>query len=215
MLAVKCITQISLLLVFIFPLMGFASQSNYARKHIELLSKQDVKIDFSGFVACYQHRCKKMQMVSLTSNEWSHIIAPWALNNKSSMQERALIAETISRLELIVGRMTNTQFDMGDTFPAFFTSRKTKSEQMDCVDESTNTLTYLRLLETHNKLRWHTVEGLITRAGLLAGYPHTAVLIKEKNSGEYYVVDSWFYDNARPPVISRKSQWKLGWKPKN
>jgi hypothetical protein len=64
-------------------------------------------------------------------------------------------------------------------------------------------------------MRFHTVEDRATRGYFIFGYPHTTAVIKEKESGKQYAVDSWFFDNGKPPVIVPLETWKDGWKPKD
>ncbi|MEM8843415.1 MAG: hypothetical protein AAGB35_00040 [Pseudomonadota bacterium] len=182
----------------------------YQNSSLDLSSNE---VSYEEFKICYQHGCRQIQSVSLTGNEWKKLTSDWELNNLSAAHERIQIAEYVAQFEIIVGRMTDTQFDVGGSYASLFGLERSKSNQMDCIDESSNTYTYLRILESENMLKWHTIEGYISRVGFSAGYPHTAVLIKEKESDEEFVVDSWFYDNGRPPVIVKKNHWKLGWKP--
>ena len=117
-------------------------------------------------------------------------------------------------METIVGRMTNTQYDNAGTFLLYLDLGKAKSHQMDCIDESINSFSYLKLLENENKLHFHKLEGLVSRGGLVAGYPHTAVLLIEHNTNKKFVVDSWFLANGRPATVVQYKLWKSGWKPK-
>ena len=55
--------------------------------------------------------------------------------------------------------------------------------------------------------------GLRSRGGLLSGYPHTAVLLKDKTSNEEFIIDSWFHDNGKPAEVILLKKWKRGWKP--
>jgi hypothetical protein len=84
---------------------------------------------------------------------------------------------------------------------------------MDCIDESINTTTYLRMLEREQLLRWHTVEDRATRGWFIRGWPHTTAVIRDRKTGELYAVDSWFEDNGEPPHIVPLDKWKGGWDP--
>ena len=50
---------------------------------------------------------------------------------------------------------------------------KASDLQMDCIDESTNSTTYLRILAGAGLLRWHRVEARVTRGFFIFGWPHT------------------------------------------
>jgi hypothetical protein len=84
---------------------------------------------------------------------------------------------------------------------------------MDCIDESTNTTTYLRMLTNSGLLKHHTVMDRATRFGLFAGAPHTTAVISENGSDRDFAVDSWFLDNGQAPAIVRMQEWKSGWEP--
>ncbi len=67
---------------------------------------------------------------------------------------------------------------------------------MNCIDESTNTTTYLRLFVQGGLMRWHTVEDRATRGWFLFGLPHTTAVMRERASKLRYAVDSWFPTTA-------------------
>ena len=90
-----------------------------------------------------------------------------------------------------------------------------RSGQLDCIDESTNTTTYLRLLDQAGLLRHHRVVERATRFGLFVGMPHSTAVIEELDSGNRFAVDSWFHDNGQPPHIVRLEDWRAGLDPGN
>ena len=67
--------------------------------------------------------------------------------------------------------------------------------QMDCIDESTNTTIYLRMLQKDGLLRWHQAGDRATRWTPFT-WPHTTAVIEERDSLLRWAVDSWFLDNA-------------------
>jgi hypothetical protein len=79
---------------------------------------------------------------------------------------------------------------------------------MDCVDESTNTTTYLTMLLKDGLLKWHNVEDRATRGFFIFGWPHTTAVIRDTVTGQLYVVDSWFLDNGQPPYIQKLEDWR-------
>ena len=192
---------------------SFAQNPQSARSHIENIAMSKVNFTPSKISVCSQYGCKKITEVSIDEQIWTDITNRFDGLDISPGNERALLVEYIADIEKIIGRMTNTNFDIGGTFNVFLAAGTVKSDQMDCIDESTNTLSYLRLLDVKHKIRSHEVMGLVTRGGLLAGYPHTAVLIVDVVSKEKYVIDSWFYSNGRPAVVLPYKTWKIGWIP--
>ena len=166
-------------------------------------------------MVCSEYGCKKITQVNISQDFQTRIKALFQVKIISAQYERALLAEYIASMEQFVGRQTRTQYDRAGTFPALFKFDQKHSGQMDCIDESINTLSYLKLLESQRMIKHHYIVGLVTRGGVFAGYPHTAVLLKEKNTNRKYVIDSWFYDNGRPAEVLSLKLWKSGWKPKS
>jgi hypothetical protein len=111
-------------------------------------------------------------------------------------------------MEQLVGEKTGTSGDRGGNLAGFG-----QQGQMDCIDESNNTMTYLKLLQQDGLLRHHVVQGRATRFGLSAGMPHTTAVILDVATEQRYAVDSWFFDNGEPPVIMLLDDWKSGWRP--
>lgn len=157
---------------------------------------------------CSGYGCRIIDSVSLNDVEWCAVRALFHPRASSAIDERQQIARAIALIERFIGPKTDTTRDKGGTFPGLF-----EDGQMDCIDESTNTTFYLRLLVADGLIRWHDVGPDATRGYFLFGWPHTTATIRETGSGENYVVDSWFFDNGVEPVIIPIKQWRDGWNP--
>lgn len=80
--------------------------------------------------------------------------------------------------------------------------------QMDCIDEATNTTSYLLVAQDLKVLRFHTVESPVARGYFLDGrYPHATAVIKESDSGATFAVDSWPLKNGVQPLVMPLSEW--------
>ena len=77
--------------------------------------------------------------------------------------------------------------------------------QMDCIDESINTTTYLTLFEQQGYLRWHRVTDRAYRGSLLDA--HWAAQVEQVDNAVKYVIDSWFQDNGMLPYIAKSTEW--------
>lgn len=162
-----------------------------------------------SFSVCHQQGCSEQTAIQLTSAEAKSILQVFAVPAATAAQERASIALAVSRFEQIVGPRTGTDRDLGGTFPGAF-----HAGQMDCIDESTNTTTYLQLLDSAGLLHWHTVMKPATRLPIPRGWwPHTSAVIREDVMGTNYAVDSWFDANGSAPHIVELKLWQSGWKP--
>ena len=160
------------------------------------------------FSVCYDFGCASIAQLSLAPREWAQIRARFEPPAADAAAERERVREAIALFERITGERIGTKRDKAGTF---FSG---ESEfQMDCVDESTNTNSYLAMLERHGLLRWHRVGETVTRGWFLFGWPHQAVTLVERAGGAEWVVDSWFLDNGHPPFILPLKLWRSGWNP--
>jgi len=161
------------------------------------------------FSFCHAGTCDLVQEVGLNAGPWRSITETFGGPMPDAHAERAAIARTIARFEQIVGALTGTSDDRGEnaTGNAWWT-------QLDCIDESVNTTTYLKLLAGAGLLRWHAVEATQSRGWFLFGWPHSTAVIRERAGGALWAVDSWFFDNGEPPVIVPITVWKqTRWRP--
>jgi hypothetical protein len=160
------------------------------------------------FSVCFDHSCRTIVTRSVSTQEWQRITAPLQTPASVAADERAAIALGIALMEQAVGEKTGTSGDRGGNLAGFG-----KQGQMDCIDESNNTTTYLKLLQQDGLLNFHEVRDRSTRFGLFAGMPHTTAVIRDIATRQDYAVDSWFFDNGELPVILPLAEWEAGWSP--
>ncbi len=83
--------------------------------------------------------------------------------------------------------------------------------QMDCVDESSNTLAFLKFLEKEGQLRHHTAKRIAERGFLFDGrYPHKTAIVTD-DGGNEWAIDSWKKHGGEPPQVVAYSIWKKEW----
>jgi hypothetical protein len=160
------------------------------------------------FPVCHGGTCALVARVSLSPAEWRPVREAMTPAAPDPAAERAQIALAVARLEGLVGPKTGTVGDLGGTFPGLG-----RSGQMDCMDEATNTTTYLRLLDQAGLLRWHGVEPHATRGFFVLGWPHTTAVVVDRTSGVRFAVDAWFHANGAAPEIVELARWRRGWRP--
>ncbi|HEU4708442.1 MAG TPA: hypothetical protein VFS17_03940 [Methylophilaceae bacterium] len=166
------------------------------------------QVDISGFDICHSGGCADVSHVALSQDEWQKVADEFDPLPEDAADERSRIANAIGTLESIVGEKTGTGNDLAGTFGAFSTPG-----QMDCNDEASNSTTYIKLLTKAGLIRFHELRDTKVRSFFFNGWPHTTASIADKQTGELFAVDSWFYDNGTPAVIIPLEQWKSGWKP--
>ena len=164
--------------------------------------------DPARFSVCHGGTCAIVSQVTLDESEWNRIAGIFVRSPANAREERARIAEAIAQFEVVVGAITDTSDDRAEN-----QFGKTWWSQMDCIDESTNSTTYLRILARRGLLRFHRVEARSTRGYFFLGWPHTTAVVRERETGERWAVDSWFYGNGSPPEIVPLELWKSGWRP--
>ncbi|HWQ94061.1 MAG TPA: hypothetical protein VN418_00960 [Gammaproteobacteria bacterium] len=154
------------------------------------------------FVVCSEYECSRRDDISLTDAQWQEIRALFTPTAASAQEERAALRRAIARMEDFVGALNGTSADLGGNFAG-----SGMAQQMDCIDESSNTTTYLRLFQESGLLRWHEVQERARRARWIFDAHWTAV-IRDTATGQLYAVDSWFLDNGQPPYIQRLEDWR-------
>lgn len=166
-------------------------------------------LQLEAFTVCHRQGCAEQTDIRLSAEDATAIYQAFGGLAASPEQERLAITRAIARFEHSVGPRTGTDRDLGGTFPGVF-----RNGQMDCIDEATNTTTYLRLLKQAGLLQWHSILEPATRLPIPRNWwPHTSATIQDKITGVKYAVDSWFEANGQPPHIIELKQWRRGWKP--
>ncbi|MBT4770472.1 MAG: hypothetical protein HOO00_08150 [Rhodospirillaceae bacterium] len=178
-------------------------------------------------VVCHNFGCTAQSPLSLTRERFTGVMAVFEPAPSNPREERAQIRAAIAEFERLAGEDLPTYRDKGlnpnstdaetpqvpahETVVTLVPPRHYASieGQMDCIDESTNTTTYLRLLEKFGLLTFHRVkERTLRTPGLFR--QHWAATIEEIDGGAVYAVDSWFLDNGEPPYIQHLAAWKSG-----
>ncbi len=174
-----------------------AQQAWYARKHGHPPSASNAYI-------CHGYTCRIVSLVHFSDAEIAKIAGRLATGTANAEAEREAISRADQVFETIVGARVGTAHDLPKMqfgHPA--------DDQMDCIDEATNTTSLLLLLEKRGYLKYHTVDPPSARGFFLdLRYPHATAVLTDKSTGEKWAVDSWPRANAEPPVVQPLSVWK-------
>ena len=128
-------------------------------------------------------------------------------------EERRAIAYAIGRTETKVGAKLGINDKPGMQF-----SSGGNASQQDCVDEATNTTSYLLVLQSNGLIKHHTVETPIAKGNMLKGlvrgrpveyWPHWTAVLKEKKTGQRYAVDSWPFPMGENPGVQKIEDWYI------
>ncbi|MCF3936635.1 hypothetical protein L1787_24900 [Acuticoccus sp. M5D2P5] len=122
---------------------------------------------------------------------------------KSASDERAAIANYIAWAEKRVAPEVGSENDVGGLDIVNAGQRG----QMDCIDEATNTTSYLIIAKNNGFLRFHTLGSPVARGFFLDGrYPHATAVVVDK-TGTPWAIDSWPHPNGAKPDVMPLTTW--------
>ncbi len=165
---------------------------------------------------CYNYGCAKRETLGVPSATLKKINSIFALSSKNKKEEQRRIIQSLQIFETDIGEITGTKNDIRGTFRAYQNdSPEAKSFQQDCIDESTNTTTYLTLLNNLGYLKFYIPAFPANRQPFTSKAPwwHQTATMTDKETGERYAVDTWFENNGKAGYIVPLGEWKSGWKP--
>lgn len=155
---------------------------------------------------CYNYGCARSAEIQLRGAQLSriHMLFAWIDNAE---EEREAISRAIGLFQIAAGQQTPTFRDRGRNLPD-----EGVDGRMDCIDHARNTSEYLRLMEERGWLQFHRALEPVKRAPWIVN-EHWSARIAERESGEEFVVDSWFFDNGHPAAIFTLEEWMKGAEP--
>lgn len=197
------------LLVFFALMLSSCAPHLQSSLDVYMKSKNLETPTTARFPHCQGYGCPVVMNVELNKKDWADITKTYGKPAKNAEAERIKISRTIGAFERIVGPLTGTKDDKAGTFI------QTGKGQLDCVDESTNTTIYMMMLEQKGLLKFHTIEQPQVRYPIVSGrgWMHQTAVIREKDTGTEYAVDSWFEDNGKAAWIVPMENWHNGWHP--
>lgn len=160
-----------------------------------------------NFHVCHGYGCKLQNHVVLTEAEWQRVRAAFEPRLRTASGERRQIAAAIAILEMEVGQRTGT---------AVHQRREPNGgdpTQLDCIDESVNTWTYLTMLANDGLLNMHRVVSIEHGGSLLTLDIRNTAVIELEMTGTRYAVDPWLVEAGEPPPILPLSIWLASWPP--
>jgi hypothetical protein len=159
---------------------------------------------------CHAYGCRLQTRFRFTEADIASLKALMGKTRKADTphEERRAVAYAIGWIERRVGDVIGTSADR----PGMDFSASGDPTQQDCVDEATNTTSYLLVLQGNGLLKHHTVGTPFSKENLLrgvAGWPHWTAVLTETATGQRWAVDSWIYANGENPAIVEAEQWYI------
>jgi hypothetical protein len=157
---------------------------------------------------CHAYGCEKQTPVKFSSAEIKELSELMRKTRKADTphEERRAIAYAVGWMETYAGKQTGTSADR----PGMEFNGPGDPTQQDCVDEATNTTSYLLILQNAGLLKHHTVGRPFSKGNILLGvsnWPHWTAVLWEKGNKQKWAVDSWIYANGENPVVVEAEKW--------
>ena len=164
---------------------------------------------------CHAYTCKEQTTYTFSPAQMAEISALMKRTKRADtpFEERRAVAYAISYMEVRVGN----KLGIKDVAGMQFTASGDPSQQ-DCVDEATNTTSYLLVLQANGLLKHHTVSGTMSKENLARGvatlnpvkyWPHWTAVLTETKTGQKYAVDSWLFPNGENPAVVKVEDWYI------
>lgn len=153
---------------------------------------------------CHAYGCKAQTEFTFSQADIAEIadLMKRVRTDDTPFEERRALAYAIGWMERRVAPWVGTTTDR----PSMDFAGSGDGSQQDCVDEATNTTSYLLVLERHGLIQHHQVEPPFAKDSLNK-WTHWAALIKENRSGTLYALDSSGSPNGENPTIQVASSF--------
>ena len=157
---------------------------------------------------CHAYGCEKQSPVKFGPAQVKEISELMRKTKKADTphEERRAVAYAISWMERYVGAQIGTSADR----PGMEFNGPGDPTQQDCVDEATNTTSYLLVLQSNGLLKHHNVGRPFSKGNILLGvsnWPHWTAVLFENANKQKWAVDSWIYANGENPVVVEAEKW--------
>lgn len=157
---------------------------------------------------CHAYGCKMQTRFKFTEPDIATLseIMRKSRHGDAASDERRAIAYAIGWMEKRTGDVIGTNADR----PGTDFAGSGDPTQQDCVDEATNTTSYMLVLQHNKLLKHHTVGTPFSKENPLrgtSGWPHWTAVLVETTSGQKWAVDSWINANGENPAVVEAELW--------
>jgi len=159
------------------------------------------------FRICYNWSCSETAPIELSDEQLRVVRGLFSEANNASA-ERLAISSALGGLAVFAAQQSPTGADRGGNW-----DDQNVNGRMDCIDHSTNTTTYLQLIQNQGWLKFHRARERVKRVRFAGISEHWAGRIDEIKTSESFAVDSWFFDSGHPAVIYPLNDWLSGKSP--
>lgn len=186
-----------IILVFLSVLLYSCATHNAEKHNLPMIDQQ---VGIGNVPICYNYGCKTLKSIQIGEQTWERVTTLFS-HNQSAGDERLAIRQAVAWLEQEAALHSPVGIDQPQNYNELH-----ENGRQDCVDEATNTTHFLLLLENENLLQWHKTANRAYRAYFLVDQHFTAQIV-HRQTGQLYVVDSWFLANGQLPFIQTYQDW--------
>lgn len=187
--------------LFLLPplLLGLAACTSASSNYLGEIAR----VDAARIYVCHGFDCRNTTRLDMSAADRTALTRMMEGGRAGTAEERAAISKAVQFFEerstKVIGVRDEARSHIGQTGQV---------GQMDCIDVSTNTRSFLLYMAELDILRHHTVETNVTRGAIVDGrYFHATAVIREKRTGERWAVDGWYGPGGAAPQIKPMSQW--------
>lgn len=162
---------------------------------------------------CFNWSCKSRQTMIFTPEDIEHVKKYMATCSDTTLHDR------LQRVRIGIWQMES----LAEKYQPLLANDLPKNEfeenragRTDCIDNSSNTTTYLHILRDIGELPGWTISSPDVRNRFLLHLVHWSAVIIDQDSESSWTVDSWFRHNGHLPMVMPLQDWyaeKEAWKP--
>lgn len=175
--------------------------------HTRPLTPQYTILDDGGATieVCYNASCAQRKPVTLTRADFADVARHLAVCADDTLHNR------LQRVRIAVWRMEEL---VEQHLPVLANDRPVNDTEFgvegrtDCVDNATNTTTYLHVLRDLGLLSTWTVAEPKVRQRFNLERVHWTATVTDPASGAHWSVDSWYRPNGHLPFVMDLAAWR-------
>jgi hypothetical protein len=109
----------------------------------------------TDFSVCHGFYCAERSPATISDDQWRLIAAVFKPRAKNARQERHQIVRAVAMIETIVGPQTGTDAHQWTHRNMYVIPNGGDLTQLDCIDTSVNSWTYMTLMERNGLFAFH------------------------------------------------------------
>ena len=153
---------------------------------------------------CYGFVCRRRYVLDFEPTDHKKVTELLAAGRASAEAERKAVQQAVVWFDRRIGPIigTNTRIAYADF--RYFDDK----HNFDCYDTTRNTTSLLLVLQEWGLLRYHTVADPRYRGNFLVlQTPHNTAILRDKATGQNWVVDMWTKAYGELPDVMPVEKW--------